>query len=514
MRLAAVVGEAWTDEKPDTVGAVRSMVMLEPVAAAVGPELPAASTAPSAAKRGTRVPSEQLVIVTVREAPEPVPGSKAQPVAVPVFDRSPAATPVTASENVRVYSSAVALVGDAVTAVSDAVGAVRSIVIVVADVAAVAGPVLPAPSLAPPAANSGITVPAVQFVMVTVRDAPASVPGAKVHDAAVPVFEKSPAATPVTDSENVRVYVKLVALVGEAWALVKPVTVGAVVSRVIVAPVAATAGPPFDARSLAPPAAKRGMIVPSLQPVIVTVREASESVPGEKLQPVAVPVCEKSPAATPVTDSENVSVYVSVEAFVGDEVTAVNDDTVGAVMSRVTVSPSAAVAGPVLATASVAPFAAKRGMIVPSPQPVIVTVRDVPESVLGSNTQEAAVPVLEKSPAATPVTVRENVSVYEMEAAFVGDEVTAVNDDTVGAAASRAIVGPSAIVAGPVLPAASVAPFAAKCGMIVPAEQLVSVTVRIAPASVSSANTQPVAVPVCVKSPAATPVTDSENVSV
>jgi hypothetical protein len=46
------------------------------------------------------------------------------------------------------------LVGDAVTAVSDAVGAVRSIVIVVADVAAVAGPVLPAPSLAPPAACS------------------------------------------------------------------------------------------------------------------------------------------------------------------------------------------------------------------------------------------------------------------------------------------------------------------------------------------------------------------------
>jgi hypothetical protein len=69
-------------------------------------------------------------------------------------------------------------------------------------------------------------------------------------------------------------------------------------------------------------------------------------------------------------------------------------------------------------------------------------------------------------------------------------------------------------VVGPVLPAASVAPFAAKCGMIVPAEQLVSVTVRIAPASVPGANTQPVAVPVWVKSPAATPVTDSENVSV
>ena len=514
MKLAAVVGEACVDEKPDTVGAVRSMVMLEPVTASAGPVLPAASTAPAAAKRGTRVPSEQLVIVTVREALESVLGSKTQPVAVPVFDRSAAITPVTDSENVSVNVCAMALVGEAVTAVSDAVGAVRSIVIVVVEASAVAGPVLPAPSLAPPAANSGITVPAVQFVIVTVREMPASVPGAKVHDAAVPVFEKSPAATPVTDSENVRAYVKLVALVGEAWALVKPVTVGAVTSRVIVAPVAATVGPPFEARSSAPPTAKRGMIVPSPQPVIVTVREASESVPGEKLQPVAVPVCEKSPAATPVTDSENVRVYVSVVAFVGVEVPAVNDATVGAVMSRVTVEPSAAVAGPVLDTASVAPFAAKRGMIVPSPQPVIVTVRETPESALGSNTQEAAVPVLEKSPATMPVTVRENVSVYEIEAAFVGDEVTAVNDDTVGAAASRAIVGPSAIVVGPVLPAASVAPFAAKCGMIVPAEQLVRVTVRSAPASVPVANTQPVAVPVCVKSPAATPVTDSENVSV
>ncbi|MCX6392033.1 MAG: hypothetical protein NTX95_06030 [Actinobacteria bacterium] len=89
-----------------------------------------------------------------------------------------------------------------------------------------------------------------------------------------------------------------------------------------------------------------------------------------------------------------------------------------------------------------------------------------------------------------------------------------MNDDTDGAVVSRVIVGPSAIVVGLVLPAASVAPFAAMCGMIVPAEQLVSVTVRVLPESVPGANTQFVAVPVCVKSSAATPVTDSENVSV
>ena len=54
-------------------------------------------------------------------------------------------------------------------------------------------------------ANSGTIVPAEQLVIVTVRDVPESVPGANTQLVAVPVFEKSPAATPVTDSENVRV---------------------------------------------------------------------------------------------------------------------------------------------------------------------------------------------------------------------------------------------------------------------------------------------------------------------
>ena len=84
------------------------------------------------------------------------------------------------------------------------VGAVTSRVIVVVAVAADAGPVLPAASVAPPKANTGITVPPVVQVTVTVRDDPESVPGAKVQ-VAVPLFEKSPAATPVTASENVSV---------------------------------------------------------------------------------------------------------------------------------------------------------------------------------------------------------------------------------------------------------------------------------------------------------------------
>ena len=174
----------------------------------------------------------------------------------------------------------------------------------------------------------------------------------------------------------------------------------------------AEAGPAVPARSAAPPAAKRGITVPSEQLVTVSVRVAPESAPGAKTQPVAVPVLVKSAAATPVTDSENVSVYVSVVAFVGEAVTAANDATVGAVTSRVIVVVAlATAAGPVLAAASAAPPALNCGVTVPSEQPVIVTVRDAPVSLPGANTQSVAVPEFAKSPAATSVTASENVSV-------------------------------------------------------------------------------------------------------
>ena len=110
-------------------------------------------------------------------------------------------------------------------------------------------------------------------------------------------------------------------------------TVGAVTSRVIVVvAVAADAGPVLPAASDAPAAAKTGMIVPPVVHVTVTVREVPESVSGAKVQ-VAVPLLEKSPIATPVTFSENVSAYVMLDAFVGDEAADVNDETVGAVVS-------------------------------------------------------------------------------------------------------------------------------------------------------------------------------------
>lgn len=116
------------------------------------------------------------------------------------------------------------------------------------------------------------------------------------------------------------------------------VTVGAAVSRVIVVvAVAAVEGPVFPAASAAPFNAKRGMTVPSPQFVMVTVRVEPVSDPGEKLQFCAVPEFEKSPEMTPVTDSENCSVYVNDEADVGDCCEEENEVTVGATESFVKV---------------------------------------------------------------------------------------------------------------------------------------------------------------------------------
>ena len=72
----------------------------------------------------------------------------------------------------------------------------------------------------------------------------------------------------------------------------------------------------------------------------------------------------------------------------------------------------------------------------PSPHDDTVTVRVVPESVPGANTQPEAEPAFEKSPAATPVTDSENVNVNETDEAFVGVDCAEANDDTEGFAVS------------------------------------------------------------------------------
>ena len=112
------------------------------------------------------------------------------------------------------------------------VGVMTSRVIVVEAVAADEGPLFPAESVAPVAAKRGITVPSPQPETVTVRLEPVSVPGLNTHVKAVPVFEKSPDATSVTDSENCSAYVNVAAFVGEDWVDEKELTVGAVESLV------------------------------------------------------------------------------------------------------------------------------------------------------------------------------------------------------------------------------------------------------------------------------------------
>ena len=177
--------------------------------------------------------------------------------------------------------------------------------------------------------------------------------------------------------------------------------------------------------------------MPSPQDVTVTVRDVPESAPGSKTQPDAEPVLEKSPAATPVTDSEKVNVKVNELVAVGVDCADENDETVGLVTSRViVVEASATEAGPVFPAVSVASLTANRGMIVPSPHDKTVTVRDVPESVPGANTQPDAEPAFEKSPAATPVTDSEKVNVNVNDEAFVGVDCAEANDDTEGFAVS------------------------------------------------------------------------------
>ncbi len=86
----------------ETVGLVVSRVMVDvDVAADDGPVMLDPLVAPFTAKRGCTVPSLQPDTVSVREADDvSVPGLNEQPVAVPAFEKSPASTPVTASENV------------------------------------------------------------------------------------------------------------------------------------------------------------------------------------------------------------------------------------------------------------------------------------------------------------------------------------------------------------------------------------------------------------------------------
>ena len=76
------------------------------------------------------------------------------------------------------------------------------------------------------------------------------------------------------------------------------------------------------------------------------------------------------------------------------------------------------------------------------------------------------------------------------------------------------ILKESMLAEGPVLPAWSVTPPAARRSATVPAEQLVTVRVIDAPLEAEGVKVQPVAVPRLVKSPDEMPLTDSEKLRV
>ena len=80
---------------------MRSTVTEEVLRLLAGPVLPAESATEEAARRSTTVPSEQEAAVTVIDEPEAAEAVKAQPVAVPVFEKSAAVKPETDSEKVR-----------------------------------------------------------------------------------------------------------------------------------------------------------------------------------------------------------------------------------------------------------------------------------------------------------------------------------------------------------------------------------------------------------------------------
>jgi hypothetical protein len=168
---------------------------------------------------------------------------------------------------------------------------------------------------------------------------------------------------------------------------------GAVRSIVSVPPVNATVGPAFDARSATAEIGIRGMTVPCAHEFTVTVNTVPEEASGLNEHEFAVPAFEKSADVSPVIASLKVSVKVDDDALVGVE-SGVNDDTAGAVTSRVTVVADTAVAGPVLLIESFTMPVFNVRITVPAEQLVNETVTEVPLDELGvPTTQPVAVPV-------------------------------------------------------------------------------------------------------------------------
>lgn len=186
------------------LGAVRSIVRVELVAADTGPEFPARSATIDAFNVRVTVPPEQLVTATEIVIPVGAAGTTVHVVAVPATVKSPAVSPVISSLKVRANVGEDAFVGVTSGANRDTVGEATSRVTVEA-VVRVAGPRFERASSTVFSFNARITVPAEQLVTVTVTVVPDAALIDVEQPVAVPVTWKSLDARDVMDSLKVTV---------------------------------------------------------------------------------------------------------------------------------------------------------------------------------------------------------------------------------------------------------------------------------------------------------------------
>lgn len=194
------VGETGSDH--DMAGRVESMVTLAAVLGAEGPEFPAPSITDPEVSDTVTVPSLAHEVCRSAETVVVETTATAQPVAVPLVEKSAEPTPVTLSLKVTVSSKLREPV-DVKAGVTEAVGAVRSIVMV-AELVVEVGPELPARSVTDPLASTRRNVPSpVQVTETSYVAGPPETPLTEHPAPPVLTTETSVDAKPVVDSLNV-----------------------------------------------------------------------------------------------------------------------------------------------------------------------------------------------------------------------------------------------------------------------------------------------------------------------
>ncbi len=246
-------------------------------------------------------------------APEPTGATNAHPVAVPTFEKSLAARPVTDSLNVtsKMRNAAFVMRSEFETPVSEpawramvATGGVTSRVTVLSvEVDGSLG--LPAASATTPAPIVAMTVPEPVIpltVTVYVVGPPVTV---AVVAPAVPDRVTSPPTKPMTVSLKTTVNLMVAPLVGSTWAAAwSMVTVGGVASQVTVLSVEVEAVFRLPRPSVATPAAIVAITVPGVViPLTATVYVVGPPLTVPVFTPPDVPPIVTSPVAKPMVGS-------------------------------------------------------------------------------------------------------------------------------------------------------------------------------------------------------------------